>query len=345
VTQEQIDRVSYEDDWDRTRPSSPNIIDYLAVNRDPTYSQRSPYRQDRTDTSLFGRTVSDVFEPFTPAGREPLMSDHCFDTFISPVSNPFLFEDPRSLTEIRPLFIYQRIPSSVPGMGGGNIVFIGTQGRLAFTDRVSFVINKLGGIGINPSNNFDNRGDRFGFAELWLGPKFTFIRDVEEGRLLAGGLQFQLPVGSGNVYQNTGTLSIVPYGTYAANFLCSEHGSFNGLVGTGYSFSTNSQRSNYYYLSGHLDYDIRNYHRFYPLAELNYVIVTSNGTSSIFPYEGRDLINFGSRSVNSNLMTWAVGARTKFSPNTELGGVFEGPLFGNRDLFQYRFTIDFILRY
>src|SRR5262249_25617678 len=37
-------------------------------------------------------------------------SDHCFDQFISPVTNPFLFEDPRSLTEVRPIFMYQRIP-------------------------------------------------------------------------------------------------------------------------------------------------------------------------------------------------------------------------------------------
>ena len=38
-----------------------------------------------------------------------LQSDHCFDDLglISPVSNPFLFEDPRALTELRPIFMYQ----------------------------------------------------------------------------------------------------------------------------------------------------------------------------------------------------------------------------------------------
>jgi hypothetical protein len=347
VSDEQVvDSARSSGDDARPARQQPNIIDYLASDRDgnaPLYGSAS--RGNRHEASQFSQAVSDVFEPITPAGREPLMSDHCFDTFISPVSNPFLFEDPRSLTEIRPIFIYQRIPSAVPALSGGNMVFVGAQGRIAFTDRVSFVINKLGGIGINPSNNFDGRGDRFGFAELWLGPKFTFIRDTEHGRLLAGGLQFQIPVGQSNVYQNTGTLSIVPYGTYAGNFLASEHGSFNGLVGTGYSFSTNNQRSDYYYLSAHLDYDVHNNHRFYPLAELNYFLYTTNGTSSFLPFEGRDLINFGSRSKNSNLMTWALGGRAKMSPNTELGGVFEGPLFGNRDLLQYRFTLDFILRY
>ena len=41
------------------------------------------------------------------SGRCLFQSDHCFDYFASPVTNPFLFEDPRALTELKPLFIYQ----------------------------------------------------------------------------------------------------------------------------------------------------------------------------------------------------------------------------------------------
>ena len=47
------------------------------------------------------------------------MSDHEFDDFISPVSNPIWFEDPRSLTELRMLFINQMIPESSV-LGGGD---------------------------------------------------------------------------------------------------------------------------------------------------------------------------------------------------------------------------------
>ena len=39
-----------------------------------------------------------------------LPSDHCFDRFISPLSNPFFFEDPRSLTEVRGIFIDNSLP-------------------------------------------------------------------------------------------------------------------------------------------------------------------------------------------------------------------------------------------
>ena len=32
---------------------------------------------------------------------------------LKPVTNPFLFEDPRALTEIRPIFMWQKTPSSL----------------------------------------------------------------------------------------------------------------------------------------------------------------------------------------------------------------------------------------
>src|SRR5205085_9724483 len=48
---------------------------------------------------------------FSNENHHTFESDHCLDTFSSPVTNPFLFEDPRSLTELRPIFIWQKIPS------------------------------------------------------------------------------------------------------------------------------------------------------------------------------------------------------------------------------------------
>src|SRR5688572_19222555 len=112
-----------------------------------------------------------------------------FDGFISPVTNPFLFEDPRSLTEVRPIFLYQKIPSNQPDFRGGGTWFFGTQARVAVTDRLSFVMNKLGGTSLNPGSGsiYD---DQLGFSELWLGPKYTIIRGEETGTLLAAGLQF-----------------------------------------------------------------------------------------------------------------------------------------------------------
>ena len=64
-----------------------------------------------------------------------------------------------------------------------------------------------------------------------------------------------------------------------------------------------------------------------------------------FGAEGRDLANIGTNAKGSNLLTWAVGGRFKISESAQVGAAFELPLFGNRDLFRYRFTVDFILRF
>ena len=45
----------------------------------------------------------------------------CDEALISPVTNPFYFEDPRSLTEIKPLFLIQKAPSE---HGGGTDEFL-----------------------------------------------------------------------------------------------------------------------------------------------------------------------------------------------------------------------------
>ena len=71
-----------------------------------------------------------------------LPSDHCFDSFISPVSNPFFFEDPRSLTEARGIFIdnksagHDRPGRRCPGMGRDSSAVV-------FRDRLSVIAPRL----------------------------------------------------------------------------------------------------------------------------------------------------------------------------------------------------------
>jgi hypothetical protein len=291
--------------------------------------------------SDFGDRIGDLFGKRSDWFR----SDHAFDGFISPVTNPFLFEDPRSLTEVRPIFMAQSIPPGQRDFHGGSIWYFGTQARVAFTERWSFTLNKLGFISVNPGSG-SGLGSQASFAELWLGPKYTFIRGEESGSLLAGGLQFQIPTGNAGTYQNTGSLSLVPYLTYGQNFGRDfSYGSFNALVGTGYSFSVNNVRSDYYYLSAHIDWDVMNYHRFYPLMEMNWFLVTTNGNARPIGIEGRDLIDFGGNAKGQGLLTWAIGGRYKISECAQIGAAFEIPVAGPRDLFNYRFTLDFILRY
>lgn len=298
------------------------------------------------NTTRFGERLGDILHHALGNTQELFKSDHVFDNFISPMTNPFLLEDPRSLTEFRPLFIFQKVPRSQPDFRGGDIWFFGGQARVALTDRISLVIHKLGGLSINTGNASIYDGST-GFSELWLGPKYTLIRNEQSGSVLAAGLQFQIPLGTRSVYQDTGSLSLAPYLSYAQNLDFGWRvGSLNALVGTGYSFSVTAERSDYYYLSAQVDLDTFNNHRFYPLMGLNWQVVTANGKERpFFGAEGRDLFNLGGLARGRGLMTWAVGARYKINEAAQLGAAFELPIAGPRDFFSYRFTVDFILRY
>jgi hypothetical protein len=278
--------------------------------------------------------------------RSLFESDHCFDNFASPVTNPFLFEDPRSLTELRPIFIYQHTPKSNWIFNGGDNEFFGVQARLAITERLSFVMNKLGGVWLHPKNGQGIVDDSSGFAELWMGPKYTFVRSETSGTVAAGGLQFQIPTGSKSVFQHTGELSLVPYLSLAQNFGRTSYGSFNFVGTTGYAFSVNNKRSDYYYLSAHVDFDVANAHKIYPFLEMNWFYYTHSGTSTNLGFEGRDLVNFGSQqSKGINSLSIAPGFRYKFTENIQAGLATEFGLSTNRDLMDFRLTVDMIFRY
>ncbi|HMC66004.1 MAG TPA: hypothetical protein VKI65_13780 [Gemmataceae bacterium] len=283
----------------------------------------------------------------TPTGgRGWFQSDHAFDNFISPLSNAFRFEDPRSLTEWRPMFIYQLTPGSNYAFHGGDIEFLGMQARVALTERLSVVLNEFGAIWSEPHLHSGEFVPHAGFAEVQLGPKYTFLRCEETGTVAAAGLTFDIPAGAAKVFQDTGTLSLVPYVSAAQNFGRSSYGSFNFMGTLGYSFSVDNGRSDYFYTSLHLDYDFANAHTIYPLVELNWYHYTTAGKSRDLNFEGRDLFNFGSRRVSGNdNLGIAFGLRYKFTECAQVGIGAEVPITGRRDLMDFRLMTDLILRY
>ena len=60
-------------------------------------------------------------------------SDQCFNDFISPMTNPVFFEDPRTLTELRFFFLHHNVPGKA---GGGSIQVVAMQIRAALTERI-----------------------------------------------------------------------------------------------------------------------------------------------------------------------------------------------------------------
>ena len=122
-------------------------------------------------------TVSDVSIPAatsaatraTAAGASWVcsQSDHCFDRFISPISNPFFFEDPRSLTEARGIFIDNSLPSFI---GSGDAQVWAGQLRGRVTDRVSIIAPRLGYLQVNQAGG----GAPDGFMSAPVGLKYNF---------------------------------------------------------------------------------------------------------------------------------------------------------------------------
>ena len=311
-----------------------------ADDGDEPRTRRSDQLGDKIDDILGKPRGGGIFN----RDRGLFKSDCDFDNFAAPVTNPFLFEDPRARTELRALFIYQKIPGGASLFQGGGAWFVGLQGRLAITDRFALVISKFGLTGFSPGSA-SPLDDSFGFSEIHLGGKYVFYRDPETKTILTGGATFQIPAGSTKNYQDTGRLSIVPYLSGGRRLWDTRFGAFNGLASAGYSFSTNTQRSDYFYVSGHLDFDVGDKGRFFPLVELNWVNYTSNGNSHNLDVEGRDLANLGAQRKGTGLLTIAAGARFKLNDRWEFGGAYELPLVGSKDLFQYRFTFDLTWRY
>ena len=213
------------------------------------------------------------------------------------------------------------------------------------TDRLSFVFSKLGGLSVNPGSGSVFPGQT-GFSELWLGPKYTFIRNEEAARVMAGGLQFQIPVGNKDVFQDTGSLSLVPYLSYAESFFRDwSVGSVNAMVNTGWAVSVNRLRSDYYYLSGHVDLDVGNCQRFYPLMEMNWIITRATARRGRLVRRVATSSTSAARPVATEWSRGpsALATRSANRPRSVLHS--SCPLLGLRDIFRYRFTLDFILRY
>jgi hypothetical protein len=290
--------------------------------------------------------LSGAFQP--GAGRAMFQSDHKFDNFISPLTNPFLFEDPRALTEVRPIFMWQQAPSQNPVFHGGNNYFFGAQFRLAVTEWLTVDVNRLGGVWMDPNNPSNPAfANHTGFSELWIGPKITFLRNDTCGTLMAAGVTFQIPTGPASVFQNTGNLSIDPYFSFGQNFLRSfTYGSFNFLNTTGYAIPCDNERSGYFHTSFHLDFDVGNLHRIYPLVELNYFYYGQSGHPQTLGFEGADLFNFGSNNAGRNDLNIAVGARFKYNEHLQFGaGIQWGLLNPTHSLEGFRVTADVIIRY
>jgi len=129
--------------------------------------------------SLFGDACRDGL--FTSFLRQ---SDHCFDDFISPMINFVYFEDPRNVTELRPIFVNHWVPNQIGGgiPAGGSIQLYAAQFRIALTERLSLIAVKDGFIVDDTNGALDTLLD-----DGWADVVVLELHDVDGGDGCADG--------------------------------------------------------------------------------------------------------------------------------------------------------------
>lgn len=260
-------------------------------------------------------------------------SDHGFDDFISPMTNPLFFEDPRALTEARAIFANHRVPLAA---GGGDVRYYALQLRARLSENVSLIATKDGYI--DSSNPLV--GD--GWADIAAGLKFNLIRDTCCQRMLSGGFTFDMPTGETAPLQGNGDGELHLFLTGGRKIGCRGH--WLSAAGVRAPFNSTDESTSSYW-SNH--FDVQMTRRLYLFSETNWYHWLKSGTNTgLNGVEGLDLINLGSTGVAGNdIITSAAGVKIKPGAHSEIGVAFEFPVTQRRDIIDNRLTVDWIFRY
>ncbi|MDX1963011.1 MAG: hypothetical protein SFX18_07650 [Pirellulales bacterium] len=262
-------------------------------------------------------------------------SDVCYQDFISPMTNPVFFEDPRMLTEARLIYIHHTLPEL---LGGGDVDLIALQLRAKLTERLSLIANKDGFIFYGDDVGFADDG----WADVGLGLKYLIYGDPTTQTIVSGGVSLELPVGSTRALQGNGDGEYNLFLTAGQEFW----GNWHYLTATGLRLPGDRQSENQvFYWSHHIDYQFAP--TWYAFGELNWYHYMSDTAAGGVPgINGLDLYNLGSANVAGlDIVTMAFGLKKRFGSYNELGVAYELPVTDEEDLLHNRFTFDLILRY
>lgn len=271
-----------------------------------------------------------------PSGLDLIKkSEHCYSDFISPMTNPVYFEDPRQNTEARAIFINHKIPV-VAGNPSGRVQLYAVQARVRLTENLSLIAVKDGYV-VSQSPLLDD-----GWADLSAGLKYSLYRDAQAGRLLSVGGRFEMPTGMGRTLQGNGDGVLDIFASGGTRIGDTGH----LLSAAGFILPMDSQAENQmFYWSNHLDKRVSGTN-IYGFTELNWYNYMKSGSAFPLPLQGGDLFNLGAAGVaGNNLVTNAYGLKYKPSRNIESGVAFEFPLTERRGLLDNRLTVDLIVRF
>lgn len=273
-------------------------------------------------------------------------TDPCFNDFISPMINFVYFEDPRNVSEIRPIYVHHSVPDRI-GVGGvvpagGDIQLLALQFRAKLTENLSLIAVKDGYI-------MDNTGGALngllndGWADVAAGLKYTFLKDQCSGTLAAAGFTYEMPSGSRSALQGIGDGQLHLFATAGKRLL---DGDAHFLSSLGWKIPIDGDLQNEaIHWSNHIDFRLTdNLYAFTEIAWWHFIDDPDLGAP--VSIAGQDLFNLPFAGVEGkNLVTQSVGVKVKPTDNTEVGLAYEFPISSFEDVIDDRIMIDLIIRY
>ena len=281
-------------------------------------------------------SVAMVPTPTDLPARRLFESDHAFDGFTTPLSNPVQSKDPRSLTELRFLYLGDYSRNSTPVIGGGTFQVYAMQARLAVTERLQLFADKDGLVMISP------KGGRsiFGLANINAGAKYVFIRDEENQFLFSGALQYEAPTGYPAIFEGHGNGLLAVYGIVGKQFWDNWH-----FISTfGDNIALNNSNSGYFMATAHID---RRFGKFVPFYEGNWFYYNQSGRHVPgVGSEGGGLLNLGaSKVMGLNYVTNAIGFNYEFNQHVIFGVAYEYQLTSRTMIMNNVINAQLIFRY
>lgn len=281
---------------------------------------------------------------------------HPFASARRPMTNTTLFDLALPTTNVHPIFLQHRLPSSINTQAGklpldGDVQLYALQFEIALNERLSIVATKDGYVDFNPDNTLS---DQSGFANLGAGVKYAFYYEPSKGAVASATATLEIPTGNSDVLQGEGEglLNLIVSG-----LKLHEEWQFAGAAGVQIPIS--DEQSTMGWISTHASYEVSEY--FIPLIELNWyhVLDSGNGTGNypsqvggavpaVARFEGGDLFNLGSANSDKSrdMVTLALGFRSRINEDLDVGLAYEMPLTPSENsVMKDRVTLDAVWKF
>ncbi len=276
-----------------------------------------------------------------------LTGDKGFANFIGYITNPTKAIDPRSLTQIMPIYDYASLgavthttrgvgplpPRNVTLVPAGEVNIIGPAISLAITDRFNIGITSGGPALTSYPGRHQGWLDIGGYAQ------YTLIRDVPNQFIGTVGMTWTAPDGTHSLFQGSPPAYLGTYGTVGK-----ELGDWHVLTTVGFEFPAGSGTVTKDTFYGTVHVDRRCFGWLYPLVEFNWAATTANVVLDR-PVLAH-LLGFDDFSANGNIITVAPGFNAVIVPDKlEIGAAYQTPIASQNNLHFNSFLVKMVLRF